>query len=153
MCREMTEKEKVDCYMEFFKEYLKRFDGRRIFEWKFNIAFWTAILLFAGLMLKGVIKPEALPSFEVIFKGHVFVFAIYVFLWSGCLHRANAYDKSYGFEYKKAVEEFILNDSVTLVKVEEPKKKYFGPLLRWAPLSEIMITVLLLIFSLLIVKS
>ena len=63
----MTEKEKVDVYMKLFKEYLNRFDLRRSYEWKFNIALWTSILVWIGILLREEIAIESCGERFLVF--------------------------------------------------------------------------------------
>ena len=51
----LTDKDKIECCLTFFKEHLKRMNDRRTYEWKFNFALWTAIAAFTGL--EAVSKP------------------------------------------------------------------------------------------------
>ena len=147
----MTEKDKIDIYMELFKEYLNRFDLRRSYEWKFNIALWTSILIWIGISLREDIAIESCGQklmASMLASVHLIIFFVFSFLWSGFLHKSNKYDKDFAFEYKKAIDLYMSSPrEYVFGKIAEPNKLYWKALINWSPLSQIMITGILLFIS------
>ena len=143
----LTDRDKLDYYIELYKELWRSFDARRGYEWKFNLAFWAALSVLAGQGLKGDFQVSLSFSGWIVFGAHLFLLALYL-VWTLGVHSVNDRDREYAWGYKNAIEAFLRGEPLT--PVAKPKRKWFGCLWSYSPITSIGITVVLLALSLLV---
>jgi len=137
---QMTDKERADCYLEFYKAELSRFDERRKYEWKVNFAIWALPVIVIGLGLKGDLGKHGLHvSWPILLSIHILVLALYVY-WTKSLHGRNDFDKRYAHAYKDAIETLVTTKTINLEPVALPKHAGWGILGNWAARSQMAFT-------------
>ncbi len=149
----ISAKEKRDYYLEFSRSARQRFDTRRTYEWKLNLALWAAIAIFAVKPLnsvlgdtKAIIKLTTFQSW--VFLGiHAGILLVYTFLWSSQLHKRNQRDRLLAMKYHKAVEKFVRGEG--LPEVDDPSYSCWKALCNWAALTQILVTAGLLALDIL----
>jgi hypothetical protein len=101
---EEREKRKFDALATLWKGAWDNFHQRRIYEWKFSIAIWTAIAIFiASKIFKNVniiLDPNYLIAGGVLISfGHI--------LWIRGIKKRNSCDRKIAIEYEEIMRNMI----------------------------------------------
>ena len=154
-----TSKDKVELYLDFYRDFIALFNTRRNFEWKVNLSLWAAIALLAGGGLRKDVADLKINGY--VFVGiHVALWLLYTFLWTAGVQGANRLDRRRGFAYKDAVEDFLAGRNPGLPVPKRPQEGRsslrpsfaygLGALFFWSPVFQILITLGLLAINVLI---
>jgi hypothetical protein len=82
-----------------------------------------------------------------VIVAHVAVLAVYVCVWMAGLHSRNRQDKRYALRFLSQIERVVCDKATDLQRLEYPKREWWGALWNWSPISEILITSVLLVLS------
>jgi hypothetical protein len=121
------------------------FNDRRVYEWKLNLAIWTAL----AVLLAGLLQPSKVGEAFPLHGTAVWVSAV---LLGGLIAtRANAIDKGVALHYAGAMQDMLaLPFATDLQKRIDAHPKQVG-WRQWAPLAQVAITALLALASIAIV--
>jgi len=136
--------------LEGMKHAFLSFDRRRSYEWKLNIAIWTAIAAFMGLAFRGEIRAQEISSTRDSWLGMIAIgIAVVHFVFLLCAREANDIEKKKACAYEEMVAKAA---GVTLPKLQKRSWVLMGLRRYWAPLCQTAITILLLAAAGLIVS-
>jgi hypothetical protein len=127
------------------------FDHRRTYEWKFCIALWTAQAVFIGTLVTqptDITKTFPLRGiWPVIVTGLIglAIAAIHVY-WSKGISEANTVDRRVSYVYEKKMCPLIgVSHAEQILPIVSPRQNKMGKLINYSHLSQVAITVLLVI--------
>ena len=138
----MTDKEKVDCFIELHKEQLGKFKQTRDIEMKINITLWTLIVLGSYYINKEIptTTPQERCSFLIWYIIIALVIAItHLVFWMRPIKKSEDTDDYYINKYRSEVEK------LTGISIDK-YPKYNKASQNWV-FFEVGITLLLLILA------
>jgi hypothetical protein len=116
----MDDENKVQAYLELYKAQMEHFNNTRDFEWRINLALWSAILVITGFLVgKVTIDSSSLWIFAAIFLWH--------FIWMIQIQKTEDTDEHVMRAYRQHIEE------LAAWKVPPPEKGEWFLRFRWLP--------------------
>ena len=134
----LSEKDKLQGYIEIYRIQLERFDKRRDIEWKVNMAIWTSIVVVTGFLAGKV------PLGRCSLLIYTILWIIYSFLWTLNSWYTNKRDMSHALIYLNRIE-ILLGYKNQENEFKKPLRKDF--IMNWSRLSQIIFTGVLLFVS------
>ena len=145
---ELTTKEKIDALIEISKLHRQRFDARRSYEWKVNLALWPALAVVVAAIAVG--KCDQVLNRLTLLSGLgvlICIFLVYTFVWTRGLSARNAEDRRKAWAFSHEAERLAWPaDSDSELPAGPGKESQGG--FDWSQWSQVAIT---LLFILLIV--
>jgi len=121
------------------------FDTRRSYEWKANLALWTALGAFSFLFLKGDAKPLPGPWMAAAIVILLLIDAVYIFIWTPGVFRRNRHDQDSAHSYWHQAATLA---NLKIPPVPEISRSAFK---NWSHASQVMITLFLTLVAILAV--
>lgn len=127
------------------------FDQRRMYEWKFGIALWTALAIFTGTLVtqpSDVTKTFPLKGiWPVLVTGLIGMAIVGIHgYWTKGISEANTIDRkvSYVYETKMCPLIGVLRDE-EILPIVRPRHKAMGTLSNYSHMTQVAITALLVL--------
>jgi hypothetical protein len=145
-------KNRADVLLKLAEIKVKNFDTRRSYEWKLCLGIWTALAAFIGLVLKdGACAGKADRACVLILPAILLLMTHIIFLRG--VFRANDLEKKLARFYEAQVSDLAGVDPFdkgNVAMLEALAKVQAGKGGLWAPVTQVLITVILLVSAALV---
>jgi hypothetical protein len=144
----------IDAVLKLADASWREFDPRRSDEWRVNFGLWTALALFAGVVLRGDLRFQVdrlqFVSLAVILAG---IWVVYTFVWTRGLRERQVRSLDSAHFYRDRVEEIVAQNLPENVSLDGSPRRRGGRVhgaglwRHWSHGSQIYMTTFLIVLD------